>query len=85
MTQMIFVNESSTPSFHLTNGKISYIFARKDEVLDDVVNSLVNDYNIEVSYIHTLSNLTTEEINNGSTYLTIMNENIEKLKNELYN
>lgn len=26
MTQMIFVNESSTPSFHLTNGKISYIF-----------------------------------------------------------
>lgn len=69
----------------ISDGKISYIFARKDEVLDDVVNSLVNDYNIEVSYIHTLSNLTTEEINNGSTYLTIMNENIEKLKNELYN
>lgn len=69
----------------ISDGKISYIFARKDEVLDDVVNSLVNDYNIEVSYIHTLSNLTTEELNNGSTYLTIMNENIEKLKNELYN
>ena len=69
----------------ISDGKISYIFARKDEVLDDVVNSLVNDYDIEVSYIHTLSNLTTEEINNGSTYLTIMNENIEKLKNELYN
>ena len=69
----------------ISDGKISYIFARKDEVLDDVVNSLVNDYNIEVSYIHTLSNLTTEELNNGSTYLTIMSENIEKLKNELYN
>lgn len=69
----------------INDGKISYIFARKDEVLDDVVNSLVNDYDIEVSYIHTLSNLTTEELNNGSTYLTIMNENIEKLKNELYN
>ena len=69
----------------ISDGKISYIFARKDEVLDDVVNSLVNDYDIEVSYIHTLSNLTTEELNNGSTYLTIMNENIEKLKNELYN
>ena len=69
----------------ISDGKISYIFARKDEVLDDVVNSLVNDYNIDVSYIHTLSNLTTEELNNGSTYLTIMNENIEKLKNELYN
>ena len=69
----------------ISDGKISYIFARKDEVLDDVVNSLVNDYDIEVSYIHTLSNLTTEELNNGSTYLTIMSENIEKLKNELYN
>ena len=60
----------------ISDGKISYIFARKDEVLDDVVNSLVNDYNIEVSYIHTLSNLSTEDINNGSTYLSIMNENI---------
>lgn len=65
--------------------KISYIFAKKDEKLSDEVNALVDEYKVEVVYIHTLANLTNEEKENGSTYLTIMNENIEKLKNELYN
>lgn len=65
--------------------KISYIFAKKDEELSDEVKSLVDEYKVEVVYIHTLANLTNEEKENGSTYLTIMNENIEKLKNELYN
>ena len=68
----------------MSEEKISYIFARKDEELSDEVKALVEEYNIEVVYIHTLSNLTNEEKENGSTYLTIMNENIEKLKNELY-
>lgn len=65
--------------------KISYIFAKKDEELTDTIKELVNTYKIEVIYLHTLSNLTNEERNNGATYLTIMSENIEKLKNELYN
>ena len=65
--------------------KISYIFTKKDEELSDEVKSLVDEYKVEVVYIHTLANLTNEEKENGSTYLTIMNENIEKLKNELYN
>ena len=69
----------------MSEEKISYIFARKDEELSDEVKALVEEYNVEVVYIHTLSNLTNEEKENGSTYLTIMNENIEKLKNELYN
>ena len=69
----------------MSEEKISYIFARKDEELSDEIKALVEEYNIEVVYIHTLSNLTNEEKENGSTYLTIMNENIEKLKNELYN
>ena len=69
----------------MSEEKISYIFARKDEEISDEVKALVEEYNIEVVYIHTLSNLTNEEKENGSTYLTIMNENIEKLKNELYN
>lgn len=65
--------------------KVSYIFAKKDEELTDTIKELVNTYKIEVIYLHTLSNLTNEERNNGATYLTIMSENIEKLKNELYN
>ena len=69
----------------MSEKKISYVFARKDEELDENVKALVDEYKVEVVYIHTLSNLTSEERNNGANYLTIMNENIEKLKNELYN
>lgn len=65
--------------------KVSCIFAIDGEELSDTVKELVDTYKIEVVYLHTLSNLTNEERNNGSNYLTIMSENIEKLKNELYN
>lgn len=69
----------------LEEKKVSYIFACNNEELSDTVKELVDAYDIEVVYLHTLTNLTNEERNNGSTYLTLMSENIEKLKNELYN
>lgn len=65
--------------------KLSYIFATESEELNDNVKELVDTYKIEVIYLHTLSNLTNEERNNGLNYLTIMSDNIDKLKNELYN
>ncbi len=69
----------------LEEKKISYIFQPKGEEITEEVKALIDEYKIELVSLHTLSNLTNEEKDNGSTYLTIMNENIEKLKNELYN
>ena len=64
----------------MSEKKISYIFARKDEELDENVKALVDEYKVEVVYIHTLSNLTSEERNNGANYLTIMNYTKTSLK-----
>jgi len=65
--------------------KISYVFAKKDEEIIEEVNELIKNKKVEISYLHTISNLTTEEKNNGSNYISLMTENIEKLKDELYN
>jgi len=65
--------------------RISYVFAKKDEIVIEEINELIKNKDVEISYLHTISNLTTEEINNGSNYISLMTENIEKLKNELYN
>lgn len=69
----------------LEEKKVSYIFNPNNKEINETVKELEQTYKVEIVNIHTLSNLTNEERNNGSTYLTLMSENIEKLKNELYN
>ena len=65
--------------------RISYVFAKKDEIVIEEINELIKNKDVEISYLHTISNLTAEEINNGYNYISLMTENIEKLKDELYN
>lgn len=68
----------------INNGSITSIFASKNEELNDVVKSIVEDTKIKVTYLHTLSNITAEERTNKKDYQTIMNENIELIKEEVY-
>lgn len=68
----------------ITNGQIKYIFAKENEENSKTVESLLQDGNVEVLRLHMLSNITEEEKNNGETYISIMNKNLELLKQELY-
>jgi len=65
--------------------KISYIFLKQGEVANDTILALTKDTNIEFIYLHTLDNLTEEERSTDKDYISIMNENIELLKQEVYN
>ena len=47
--------------------------------------SLISNTDIKAVYFHQLSNLSEDEEKNKNDYLTIMNENIEKIKEEVYN
>jgi zinc transport system substrate-binding protein len=60
------------------------IFAPNNEELNDVVKSIVEDTGVKISHLHTLSNITEQERNNKKDYITIMKENIEALKAEVY-
>lgn len=75
----------STAKDLISSGQSNAIFAPTNEELNDIVASIVEDSKVEISYFHTLSNISSQERNNKKDYMTIMKENIEMLKEEVYN
>jgi zinc transport system substrate-binding protein len=68
----------------IESGQIKYIYLKQNEDVTTTVSDLVEEYNLEIIYLHDISNITDEERSNRVDYLTLMNDNIELLKNELY-
>ncbi len=66
----------------IEKGEIKYIFTKSNE--NSLVKKLQNQTNVTVQSWHTLSNLTEIERSEKKDYFTIMNNNLELLKNELY-
>ncbi len=62
---------------------ISYIFVTVDTETETIKK--LKDAGIEVKTIKSLNHLTEEEIDNKVTYKTLMDDNIELIKSELYN
>jgi len=64
---------------------IKYIFLLSGEEENEYTKKLkeVNE-DLEVVYIDPINNISTEDKNDGKDYITIMNDNIDKLKQELY-
>ncbi len=69
----------------IADEEINYVFLLKGEEINSKLASLISNTNIKVVYFHQLANLTEEEEKNKNDYLTIMNENIELIKEEVYN
>lgn len=69
----------------INSGKISYIFTTNPDNLNNAVTEIKNNTNVKIEKLHTLSNLTDAERSDKMDYITLMNENINLLKNELYN
>ena len=69
----------------LLNSECSYIFTPNNEEYTDIVKNLIEETHAEVKELHTLSNISEEERSNKKDYLSIMNENIEAIKDEVYN
>lgn len=68
----------------INSGEINYIFVPQNEELNDTVKKLQAETNVEIVYFHTLSNISETERNDKLDYLSIMNNNIELLKKEIY-
>lgn len=65
--------------------KISYIYSFKEEELNDNVKNLI-EKNSEVSVLelHKLDNITDEERSNKDDYISLMENNLEIIKKEIY-
>lgn len=68
----------------IKDGSLKYIYTLKNEEINEDIQNLIKDTKVELLEFHTLSNLDDTEIRNGKDYMTIMDENIELLKQQLY-
>ena len=68
----------------LNNKTVSYIFVKKGYTETETMKSLKDKYNAKYLEIDTLNNISVEDKNSNKNYITIMNENIDHLKEELY-
>lgn len=68
----------------INKGLIKYVFVKGNEEYNSTVQRLTENTNVTVQNWHTLSNLTESERTKNDDYFTLMNANLELLKNELY-
>lgn len=68
----------------IANGSTKHIFVIKDLDINSTVQSIIDETNVEKLEFHSLSNISESERNNKKDYISIMNDNISLLKQELY-
>ena len=73
-------------AYNLINSKeISYIYSFKEELLSEKAQKLVDTYNtISVEKLNKLDNLSDSNRSNKENYISIMTDNLDLLKKELY-
>lgn len=69
----------------INKGEIKYIFIKQNEEINNTISQIKDETGVELVTLHSLTNLTSEEKNDKKDYLSIMNDNIDLIKNELYN
>ncbi|MBR2833128.1 MAG: zinc ABC transporter substrate-binding protein [Bacilli bacterium] len=68
----------------INNGSIDYIFVKDGEEVSNDVKALINGTNIQTKSLYMLANISEEKRDANADYFTLMNENLEALKEELY-
>ena len=69
----------------INNGSISYILLFKDQKLNENANNIINNHSdLKTIELHKLDNLSDEERSNKEDYISIMTNNLELIKKELY-
>ena len=67
----------------IKDGKIKYIYSVSKES-NDTVNSLIDNYNVERIILNSMHSIDGGVTNSNDSYFTIMTNNINYLKQELY-
>lgn len=65
-------------------GEIDYIFIKEGEKISNTIKEIQDETNVETIELHSIANLTEAQKKSNKDYLSLMNENIDLLKNELY-
>lgn len=68
----------------IQNGQIHYIFIKENDDIPKTVESIQKENKIELLELNTLTNISEQDSGNNEDYVSIMNKNLELLKQELY-
>ncbi len=68
----------------LKNKEVSYIYTTEGKTVNDTVLSIQKENEVELVELHNLFSRTEEEYNQDADYLTLMRDNLERLKKQLY-
>lgn len=68
----------------INSGAVSYIFKFNGEELNGIAKSLVDNSGISTIDLHKLDNITDQERSEKDDYISIMKDNLESIKKELY-
>ena len=80
-TQKVLVDAEELIKEH----KISYLFTFRNQILNDNANKLLETYpELQKLELHKLDNITDEERTEKEDYVSIMDDNLELIKKELY-
>lgn len=67
----------------INNNSVSYVYV-KDNEENDIINSLIAETTVTTINLNSLSTLTDEQRNNNYDYISLMNDNLEKIKKQIY-
>lgn len=86
---VISIKEGDTKSINeakklINSGEIKYAYVLRGNTLSQEIETFINNYNLEKIEIDSMYTITDEDKNNGNDYLSIMTENINKFKTELF-
>ena len=67
------------------NGQIKFIYKLQYDENSEIVNSILNNHkNISVKELKKIDNISTDDRNSGKDYISIMQENLDLIKEETY-
>lgn len=86
---VISIKEGDTKSINdakklINSGVIKYAYVLRGNTLSEEIETFIKNYNLEKIEIDSMYTITDEDKNNGNNYLSIMTENINKFKTELF-
>ena len=69
---------------YIKQGIIKYLYVYENTNVNEEITNILNENNIEQIVFKNLKNITDEERENQQDYISIMNNNLDNLKKELY-
>ena len=69
---------------YIKQGTTKYLYVYENTEIDEEIKNIITENKIETITFKNLKNITDEERENNKDYISIMNDNLDKIKKELY-